>query len=159
MEHYILGLDSGATIGYALLDLDGNLVAIDSFKGTLSETIAKVSMYGKILIIGTDVSKISKFVEKFASKVSAIVVSPDHDLHYNEKRKKTKEYLKKYNLKLKDKHQMDALSAALIAYRHFNTLFNKINNEISDKSLLDEVKKEILINNIPIKKALKMVTS
>lgn len=153
MEYHIVGLDTGTTIAYALIDLNGNLVAIDSFKGTLMNVMEKIMLYGRVLIIGTDVAKTPRSIEKFASKVGASVVSPAHNLNFYEKRKKTKKYLRKYNIKVKNKHEMDALTSALIAYKHYNGLFNKINNQLTNKESLNDLKIEVLTNNIPIKKA------
>jgi len=157
MNGYIIGLDPGSKIGYAVLDLDGNLIEVDSFKGDLDNTVKRISKYGKILLVGTDVMKVPKFVRKVSSQFGAKIISPEYDLLFYEKRKKTKEYLKKIDVKLKDKHQMDALAAALIAYRQVNGLFNKIDNEIEDKRLSMEVKKIVLIEDIPIKHALKKI--
>jgi len=157
MKHYIVGLDPGSTIGFALLDLDGHLIAVDSFKGNLSETISRVCRYGKVIIVGTDVCKIPKSVEKFAARVGAIIVSPNHDLLFHEKRRKTKDYLKFHSITLKDKHQRDALAAALVAYRHYRCLFNRIDNEVVDREISSEVKKIVLMNNISIKQAMRTV--
>ncbi len=159
MDYYIAGLDPGTTIGFALLDLNGHLVAVDSFKGTIDDVFSLASRYGKIIIVGTDVSKVPKTLEKFASRIGALLISPDYDLMHYEKRKKAKNFLKRYDLKLKDKHQQDALAAALIAYRHFSSLFNKIHNEFSDEEITYAVKKEILLHNTSIKKARQRVES
>lgn len=153
MKYYIAGLDPGSTIGYALIDLDGKLEVVDSFKGSLNDTIFRVSSYGKVLIVGSDVSKISRTIEKFAATLGAGIVFPDHDLLFHEKRKKTKEFLKLQGFKLKNKHQRDALAAALVAYKHYRGLFNKIDNELDDRDRSNEIKREILVKNIPINKA------
>lgn len=155
MDGFIIGLDPGSTIGYAVLDFDGDLVEVDSFKENMSTTILEISKYGKVLLIGTDVMKIPKFVKKVAVQLGARIVSPGYDLLYDEKRKKTKEYLKEKDIKLKDKHQQDALAAALVAYRHIGGLFNRIDNEITDREISREVKKIVLIEDIPIKHALR----
>ena len=153
MDYYIAGIDPGTTIGFALLDLNGHPVAVDSFKGTISDVFSLASRYGKIIIVGTDVSKTPKTIAKFASRIGAIVISPDYDMMYYEKRKKTKDYITYYGLKLKNKHQRDALLAALLAYRNFTTLFNKIHNEVSDEDVSYAIKKEVLLHNTSIKKA------
>ena len=155
MDGYIVGIDPGSYVGYAVLDLDGCLVDIGSSESNLSRTILEVSKYGKVLLIGTDVTKVHKFVKKVAVQLGAKVISPEYDLLLQEKRKKTKEYLKKMDIKLKDMHQVDALAAALVAYRHVRGLFNKIDNEIFDDCLSRNVKKIVLSENIPIKHALR----
>ncbi len=49
---------------------------------------------------------------------------------------------------------MDALASALFAYKSFKGLFNKIDNEIKDEIISSKVKKLVLVEQIPIKKAL-----
>ncbi|MFH1592141.1 MAG: DUF460 domain-containing protein [Candidatus Woesearchaeota archaeon] len=157
MDGYIMGLDPGSKIGYAVLDLDGNLIDVNSFKGDLDMVIKELSRYGKILIVGTDVMKVPKSVKKVATQLGAKVISPKYDLFFYEKRKKTKEYLKKREIKLKDKHQRDALAAALVAFRQVNGLFNRIDNEIKDEEVSKEVKKLVILEDIPIKHALRKI--
>ena len=157
MDGYIVGIDPGNKVGYAILDLDGNLVEISSFKGNISKILLEISKYGKVLLIGTDVMKVPKFVKKVSVQLGAKVISPEYNLLLREKRKKTKAYLKKINTKLKDMHQLDALAAALVAYRHVKSLFNKIDNEIKDEKISKEVKKIVLVENIPIKHALEKI--
>jgi len=157
MDGYIVGIDPGNKVGYAILDLEGHIIEINSFKGNLSKILLEISKYGRVLLIGTDVMKVPKFVKKASVQLGAKVISPEYDLLLREKRRKTKAYLKQSNTKLKDMHQLDALAAALVAYRHINSLFNKINNEIKDEKISKEVKKIVLIENIPIKHALKKI--
>lgn len=157
MGYYIVGLDPGSTVGVAILDLDGNLISVNSFRNGLNETLSFATSYGKILLVGTDVSKVPKFVEKFATKIGASIVAPDYDLFFYEKRRKTKNYLKNFNIKLKDKHQMAALTAALVAYRHYKMLFNKINTKLADKEMAREIRNLVLIENIPIKEAARII--
>ena len=156
MDCYIAGLDPGSTVGIALLDLDGNLVHVDSFKGDLYEAIKRATQFGKILVVGTDVCKVPRFVEKFAIKVGARIVVPDYDLLFHEKRKKTKEFLKNLDIKLKDKHQMDALAAALIAFRQYNGLFSKIDSKVG-VNMSRKIRELVLVEDIPIRKALGLV--
>jgi len=157
MDSYIVGLDPGSHIGYAILDLDGDLVAARSFKGDLSKVILEISRYGKVLLIGTDVMKVPKFVKKAAVQLGARVIAPEYDLSLQEKRRKTKEYLKDKDIKLKDMHQVDALAAALTAYKRVKSLFNKIDNEVSDEAISKSIKTLVLAENIPIKHAMQRV--
>lgn len=165
MEFLIVGLDPGATVGYAILDLDGGLVEVNSFKGNLDQAVKIISNKGKVIIIGTDVMNTPKFIQKFSARINAKVIVPERDLLYIRKKKLTKEYLKDKELKLKNKHEMDALASALFAYKSFKGLFNKIDNEISlflgrkalgkeSEEVSSKVKKLVLVEQIPIKKAL-----
>ena len=156
MDSLILGLDPGNTIGYAALDFDGNIVAIDSFRGNLSEAISRVNKHGKVIVVGTDVKKVPRFVEKFSSKTGAQLISPKYNLLLQEKKKKTKEFLKDFDMKLKNRHEVAALAAAIIAFKSVNGLFNKIDNEY-DKDISNKIKQIVLCENIPIKKAFRKV--
>ncbi|MBI2499677.1 DUF460 domain-containing protein [Candidatus Woesearchaeota archaeon] len=154
MESLIVGLDPGATVGYAILDLNGGLIDVGSFKGSLDQAVKIISNKGKVIIIGTDVMNTPKFIQKFSARINAKVIVPERDLLYIQKKKMTKEYLKEKELKLKNKHEMDALASALFAYKSFKGLFNKIDNEINNEEISNRVKKLVLVEQIPIKKAL-----
>lgn len=154
MDPLIVGIDPGSTIGYAVLDFDGKLREVGSFKGKLSDIIERVSRLGKPSIVGTDVDPIPKTIQKFSSLTGARIVFPKGNLLFIQKRKTTKKYLKKKDIKLKNRHELDALAAALIAWKSFKTLFNKIENKIPDEKLSKEVKKLVITEDIPIKKAL-----
>lgn len=158
MESLILGLDPGSTIGYAVLDLDGKLIKIESLRnGNLNKAIYKINKLGKIIAIGTDVNPVPKFVNKFASNLGAKIIEPKEDLQLKYKKKLTKEFLKNKKIKVKNKHELDALAAALIAFKHYQPLFNKIDNhlnQINKNYLNKQIKNTVLINDIPIKKAI-----
>ena len=65
----VVGIDPGTTIGYAVLDLDGNLIKIDSSKHiTLSSLISGITAIGKVILVGTDKKAVPGFVKKFAVK-------------------------------------------------------------------------------------------
>ena len=158
MELLILGLDPGSTIGYAVLNLEGKLVKIESSRNSsLNQTISKVNKLGKIVVIGTDVTPAPKFVDKAASNLGAEVIEPKDDLLLKYKKKLTKEFLKDKDIKIKNKHELDALAAALNAFKHYKPLFNKIDNhlnQINKEYLNNKIKNTVLVNKISIKKAL-----
>mgnify|MGYP001566600685 CR=1 FL=1 len=157
MDPLIVGLDPGSTIGYAILNLDGELISVDSIKSSLNDVISKVSKFGKIIIVGADVDPVPKMVEKFSSLTGAKIVFPNGNMLFIKKRDMTRGYLKNKDIKLKNRHELDALAAALIAWKSFKTLFNKIENEIHDEKISKEVKKLVIIENMPIKKALNKI--
>ncbi len=158
MESLILGLDPGSTIGYAVLDLDGRLVKIESLRNCdLNKAVSKINKLGKIIVVGTDVNPVPKFVDKVASNFGAKVIEPKDDLQLKYKHKVTKEFLKDKKIKIKNKHELDALAAALIAFKHYQPLFNKIDNhlnQINKNYLNKKIKNSVLIKEIPIKKAI-----
>ncbi len=158
MESLILGIDPGSTIGFAVLDLDGKLVKIDSLRNCdLNKAVSKIRGLGKIIAVGTDVKPAPKFVDKFASNFGAKIIEPKDDLQLKYKHKVTKEFLKNKKIKVKNKHELDALAAALIAFKHYQPLFNKIDNhlnQINKNYLNKKIKNTVLTKEIPIKKAI-----
>lgn len=158
MELLILGLDPGSTVGFAALNLDGELVTLDSVRNCdLAHAISKINPLGKIIVVGTDVTPVPKFVNKFASNFGAKIIEPKDDLLLKYKKKVTKEFLKNQDIKVKNKHELDALAAALAAFKHYKPLFNKIDNhlnQINKLYLKKNIKNSVLTNDVPIKKAL-----
>lgn len=87
----IAGIDPGTTLGYALLDLNGNVVKINSSKQLdMSTLILEIIKEGKVIVIGTDKAKAPKFVEKTAAKIGARLIIPREDLTVEEKEKSQK---------------------------------------------------------------------
>ena len=161
MELLILGLDPGSTVGYAALNLDGELIKLDSMRNCdLGRVISIINSLGNIIAVGTDVTPVPKFVDKFASNFGAKIIEPKDDLLLKYKKKVTKEFLKDKDIKVKNKHELDALAAALAAFKHYQPLFNKIDNHLNqmNKSYLNKsVKNKVLKNSISIKKAVEDV--
>ncbi|MEK6934709.1 MAG: DUF460 domain-containing protein, partial [Nanoarchaeota archaeon] len=154
MESIIVGLDPGSIVGYAFLDLYGNLIDVGSLRGKLDDIVRKVSENGKAIIVGTDVNRVPKFIGKFSAKMNSKIISPNNDLLHIQKKRVTKEYLKFKNIKLKNKHEMDALASAIFAFKAYKKLFNKIDNEIKNEEISNKVKELVLVRQIPIKNAL-----
>ena len=159
MESLILGLDPGSTIGFALLDLNGKLIEIKSLRNSdIGKVIFEINkLGGKIIVVGTDVNPVPKFVDKVASNFGAKIIEPKEDVNLKYKKKLTKEFLKDKEIKLKNKHEIDALAAALIAFKHYQPLFNKIDshlNQINKLYLNKKIKKTVVTKELSIKRAL-----
>jgi len=149
----IVGIDPGTTLGYAILDLNGKLIKIDSAKELdLGSLISKVIYHGKVLAVGTDKQRTPSFVNDFAVKTGGIIISPKEDIKVDEKEKLTREY------DFKGDHQKDALASAIFAYKRLKNLFNKIDEFVktNKKENLKNKIVEIVIKNygISIKSAL-----
>ena len=84
-------------------------------------------------------------------------------MQQKDKWKIAKEYLKdkKYTekIRIENKHQRDSLTGAILAYRNYKTLFNKIDNDLIQKNkhyLSEDVKILVIMKNCPIKKAINL---
>ncbi len=124
-ELLIIGIDPGTTLGYAIINTEGQLIKIDSSKNfSLSLLISKTIDLGKIIAVGTDKKKIPSFIKDFSIKIGAKIINPKEDLKVEEKKELTS------NIKTRDYHQMDALASALFAYKELTPLLKKIQDYV-----------------------------
>lgn len=111
-----MGLDAGIKTGYAMLDLSGRLVASGCEKEASDERIVKViSEVGVPVLVASDTSPPSHFVQKVAARLNVKVFSPRQSMSRLEKRQ--------IGGRIEDAHIRDAYAAAVKAYRkHQNRL-------------------------------------
>ncbi len=117
-------MDPGITTGIAILDVYGNALNIFSKRNiTRGEIINYVLRFGVPVIVASDISVVPKAIEKIATKLGCVVYSPEISPSLNDKRELTKEYYHS----LKNDHEVDALSATIKAWKHYRTLFFRVN--------------------------------
>jgi len=162
-------LDPGLTVGVAIIDLDGNIIVVDSFKEiSKAELINYIISYGKTVLIATDVQTPPKMVKKFATVLNSKINSPYKDLAIGSKKESVENYLKefygrngqKFNYLPQNAHERDALAAAIHSYKNYQQKLQLIERRIQnhDLSLKDEDEIKIMvINDIPITKAIDKV--
>ena len=152
----IAGIDPGTTVGWALLNLKGEIVAVGSQKELdLDSLIAKFTEFGKVIIVGSDKSKVPSFVQETATKLGAKFVGPAQDVRVNEKRLLTVPY------SFNNSHEMDALASALLAFRKVQPLLRKIRALLEKEQklgLLEEVFELVLKEEISIRAAFVLLT-
>lgn len=154
MRFLIAGVDPGVTVGISVLDLDGNLVKIISFKNKgMGDVIRKLISFGKIAVLGTDVSPAPRFIEKIASSLGCKLVIPDESLKLSQKHNIIGRFFEK-KFKFKDKHERDSLVAAIVAFKFYNILFNKIESKVKDERKARKIKELVLLRNMNIQEAL-----
>lgn len=158
----IAGIDPGTIIAYCVLDLEGNVINIGSGRHlSHGELMLNVARHGKVFAVGSDVHPCPGLNREVARKLGAKIISPDHNLNYLEKIKIVDNFLKtkKEWIKISNKHEKDALAAALYTLKKVNTLIKKIDDHLKQtniKHLHEEVKRKVLLNNIPITDAVKL---
>lgn len=138
----VIGIDPGTTLGYAILNLDGEIKKLKSRKGlNLDSLISTVVKEGKVLVVGTDKNPVPSFVKGFCQKTGAKLIFPDEDLRVKEKRNLIK------MKKTKNKHERDALAAALFAHKKIKRLLKKIDiflKKANKEEFSDEIKELLL---------------
>ena len=158
----IAGIDNGSTKGYALLDLNGELIGISSSKKyTLASLTKEISKEGRIVKIGTDVNSCPQFIKKLATSLNSSIFIPKENIQVKKKNQLSRDYLREKKLrdkiKLKDHHQRDALATAILTLKSLNPLLNKINNHMTQKSmkhLSGGVIEKVILEKIPIADAI-----
>lgn len=147
----IVGIDPGITTAYAALDIEGNMVHLNSSKQLdLNHIISKIIDFGNVVLVGTDKAKVPRLVEVFATKLGARVVSPKYDLKVDEKRSMTSSF------SFGDEHQGDALASALFAYKETKALLDKIDAFVKENKkhgIKDKIKELVITRKISIKNA------
>lgn len=161
----IAGIDPGTISAYAVLSLDGDLLALGSRRNQPHATIIRdITQFGKIYTIGCDVTPCPHALHKIASAVGARITTPDHNLMMTEKIKIVDTYLKKQNKQITftNKHEKDALAGALYTLKRMNPLLKRIKDHLAQENkpfLLDHVRTRVLLENTPITKVLATINN
>lgn len=152
----IAGVDPGTTVGWALLDLTGKVVASGSQKELdLDALIALFTKHGRVILVGSDKAKLPSFVQDSATKLGAEVVCPAQDLRVEEKREMTEA------IAWNSSHEMDALASAFVAFRKVQPLLRKIHSFLDREkklSMFEDVAEIVLKEEISIHAALVILT-
>ncbi len=145
MKYLIVGVDPGITSAVAILDLEGNLIHVESGKRLGVKRIAEIiSKYGRPVIITTDVMYAPEMVKKLASLFNSKIVLPPRNLRVGEK----KRIVSEFGAEVEDDHQRDSLAAAILACRKYEPLFIKVEKVLSEEGKLNEaelVKKKLIL--------------
>ena len=138
-RYLIVGIDPGTTTAFAALDLDGNLLHLQSSRQmTNSDVIEALCRVGKPLVIASDVEEMPYTVEKIRRAFSAIAYTPKQDASVESKVDLTAPY------PYANDHERDALSAALDAYRQYRHKFQNLLKRIPPGHDLDEVRARVI---------------
>ncbi|MEW6063061.1 MAG: DUF460 domain-containing protein [Nanoarchaeota archaeon] len=158
----ILGIDPGNTAGYALLAFNGKLIKWGSLRNpSLIKIVNEVNSSGKVIIVGTDVNPEPAFAKNLSTLLGAKLLIPGHKLLVKEKRKLVDNFLKKNKefIKLKNKHEKDALAAALYCYKRLRSLFIRVNNHLKNigkEYLTNKTIEAVILYRMPIKNAVRL---
>ncbi|MCS7135211.1 MAG: DUF460 domain-containing protein [Candidatus Aenigmarchaeota archaeon] len=128
----MVGYDPGEKIGLAVIDTFGRIVLLTSKNSSSIANISQIILkYGKPIIVATDRKPLPKSVEKLAKSVGAKVYVPPETLGVREK----SDIVKRYEIRVKNNHERDAVASALKAYKHYVSLFRKVNTSLNSLGL------------------------
>lgn len=117
MRHIIAGIDPGATVGIAILDLSGKRIALRSTAGGMSDAVRIIESFGTPSLVACDVTPPPEAAQKIASYFSCRLFFPKQNVREEEKREIAR------GAGTQNNHERDAYSACILAYRsHANKL-------------------------------------
>jgi hypothetical protein len=138
-RYLIVGIDPGTTSAIAALDLDGNLLHLESSRQmNMSGVIEALFKVGKPLVIASDVQEMPYSVEKIRRAFSAVSYTPKQDTAVETKLALTSGY------PYANVHERDALSAALDAHAHYQHKFRNLIKRVPPGHDLDEVRARVI---------------
>lgn len=154
----IVGIDPGATTGYAVLNLRGRIVELGSKKGAgVAWIVKKLLRLGTPVVFSYDVATAPKLIEKVAAKFGARLIGPKRSLSNEEK----KAIVGSRSRLAKNVHQRDALAAALFAVKVLSPLLRRLFLVLKEASLreatVEKVVKIVLKKGLAVREALRTV--
>ncbi|MBI5392219.1 DUF460 domain-containing protein [Candidatus Woesearchaeota archaeon] len=158
----IIGIDPGTHCAFAVLDLDGKILKINSARNYGINNMTKdILQEGKAFLLGSDVAPSPVTTKKIARRIGAEIIEPEQSLRVQEKIKMVDEYLKKQTsyIKIQNKHEHDALAAAVYAWKKIRMRLIKIEENCRQQKkeyLIQKIREKVLLEKIPITKAIKL---
>ena len=147
----IVGYDPGLTVGIAILNLNGELISLDSFKEIRrSEIISHIIGQGSTVLVATDVYPAPKTVRKIATTLNSKIWSPYKDMSVESKIEIVDSFTGMGNsLNMpQNAHERDALAAAVKTYKDHSKKFRQIEKRAEQLSMtadmIDEVKIQVI---------------
>lgn len=141
IRNLIVGIDSGTSVGVAVLDAHGKILLLSSQKlQTKGDVIKQIIKYGKPILIASDVKPAPKFVEKIAASLGSKLFYPEFSMSRKEKER----IVDDYDEEIKSAHEKDALAAGLKAFKNYHQLILKV--EAAAGKNFEDVLRNVIIN-------------
>ena len=153
MPKLVVGIDPGVRVGIAGVDVrTGRIWYLSRLSPSRGRIEAEIAARGEPLLVATDKARPPRTVRAVAAAFSGRVCAPSHDLGVAEKNEITR------GLKFKNRHERDALAAALVCYRRMGRMFLKIKKKLAAKgksACFEEVAALVVKRRMSIFRALK----
>ncbi len=144
LRRLIVGIDPGLTVGLSILNLNGKVLKVSSFReASRGQIIREIAQLGKPSLVCVDVYPYPSYVEKIASTLNARLYTPRSVMTVSEKNEIARTLAMQQGVILKNAHQRDSLASAYKGYNKFKSEFENIDRKYFnnyDKSLRDEIK-------------------
>lgn len=144
LRRLIVGIDPGLTIGLSIMDLNGRILKVNSYReASRGQIIREITNYGKPSLICVDVYPYPAYVEKISAVLNSRLYTPRSVMTVSEKNEISRKLAMQQGVNVKNAHQRDSLASAYKGYAKFRSEFEKIERnyrDVYDKSLRDEIK-------------------
>ena len=133
----IVGIDPGMSVGLAILDLKGRLLALKTLrKASRSQIVEEILEYGYPIIVATDVNPPPKSVIKIASLFDAKVYVAKYSMKAEEKKKIVDKFEDDTGIRVRSSHERDSLAAALkVYYSRVKNLISKADAKVNELNI------------------------
>ena len=144
LRRLIVGLDPGLTVGLSIMDLNGRILKVDSYReASRGQIIREITQLGKPTLICVDVYPFPAYVEKVAAALNARTYTPRSVMTVSEKNEISRKLAMQQGILVKNAHQRDSLASAYKGYTKFKKEFERIDKKFFsefDRSIRDEIK-------------------
>ncbi|MFW9830314.1 MAG: DUF460 domain-containing protein [Candidatus Thorarchaeota archaeon] len=129
----VIGVDAGITVGIAISDVEGRLIALRSGRGlSRGDVIRYIVEFGKPVLIATDVAPIPNFIEKLSNALHTPLFAPEKLMTLIEKRELAKSFATTSGLRPTNAHQRDALSAVAKVFQVYETRLEQLSKRLQE---------------------------
>ncbi len=130
----VVGVDAGTTVGIAISDISGRVIAIHSGRSlSRGDVIRYLVEYGKPVLIASDVAPAPSFIEKLSTTLQSPVFEPEKLLSVAEKRELAKSIILDSGIQPRNAHQRDALAAIANVFQGYGRRLDLLQSRL-DKS-------------------------
>lgn len=154
----IIGLDPGQNTGIAVMNFAGKIIKVDSMRSAArGDIIREITLLGDPTLVAADVRPPPDFVVKISKMLNATLFFPEKLYSSDEKNQIVNEFTESSGTKIKGTHKRDALFAAIRAFSKYKTLFDRIDNELSESGsvrLRNKVKQIVIKDEVNIQDAI-----
>jgi predicted RNase H-like nuclease (RuvC/YqgF family) len=139
------GIDVGLHTSFALLDLGGNIVYLDTLVHPQnSDVLDHITELGNVMILSTDRAKPPSQAKKIAASISAKLVLPAKNMTKKKKRILIDDFIEERKEPPKarlNNHEKSALASAIFAYKKFKPGFKKLEDRMKRESGTEKFEK------------------
>lgn len=132
--YFIVGVDPGTTAALCLLSLDGTVHRLESKKGlTRSDMVRFVYEHGVPVIVATDKTPVPHLPKKLAAALDIGLFVPNRPIPVSEKQDLARDFSQE--IRIRNAHERDALTAAVYAYRDVLPKLEQIDRKIREEQI------------------------